>query len=62
MFEKEDKWLIIRKIIGFKFGCKLGYKLGYKKTVFVTLHFVTVRNSLVTNCFFSYFFVSWFCD
>lgn len=46
------------KIIGCKFGYKLGCKLGYKKIMFVTLRFVTVEISLVTNCFFSYFFVS----
>lgn len=45
------------KIVGCKFGCKLGYKLGYKKMMFVTLHFVTVEISPVTNCFFFYFFV-----
>lgn len=46
------------KLMGCKFGYKLGYKPGYKKMMFVTLHFVTVEISLVTNCFFSYFFVS----
>lgn len=48
----------MNKIIGFKIGCKVGYKVGYKNITFVTLHFVTVEISLVTNCFFSYFFVS----
>ena len=48
----------MNKIIGFKIGCKVGYKLGYKNITFVTVHFATVEISLVTNCFFSYFFVS----